>query len=141
MEPNVELIDHQIIDAFGSVENILNLPNFVIDNSKYQTGYPDFIDYDELAHPIMKSVDKCGRLIIAFKVKFIRLDRTIETTEVLFQRYTDIDQWNAITPSGYKLLMSDGASIRYDMVKEVIKNGRVDNVTSNHYGFGNYVLG
>lgn len=102
--------------------------------------YPDFIRYSELTEPIMKCVDKYGRLIILFKVKFIRENDTVTLTEAIFQRYTNESQWNTATcPSG-KEIMWDG-SIKYDLLKQVVENGRIDNINSYHYGIGDYVLG
>jgi hypothetical protein len=142
MDKCTKYIPAKIIDIFGGLDNILNLPNFDINNEHYHRfrDYPDFIQYDELSAPIMKCVDRYGRLMIIFKVKFIRSNDTITMTEVLFQRYTDSSQWNTATcPSG-KEIMWDG-SIKYDMVKQVVENGRIDNVTSYHYGIGDYILG
>ncbi len=136
-------IPSQLIEIFGSVEKILELPVFEINNAKFDmTSYPDFIRHDELSAPIMRCVDKFNRFIIIFKVKFIMLDTTIKMTEVLFQRYSDNPRWNTATcPQGHDFMYETG--MKFEFIKQVVETGKVEQVESYRLDsrIGDYVLG
>ncbi len=139
MEPH--FIPKELIEIFGSLEKIYELPVFEINNDKFvMSYYPDFVKHDELSHPIMRAVDKFNRFIIIFKVKFIMENETRKMTEVLFQRYTDKSQWNTATcPGGHEFMFD--YRLKYDFIKKVVDTGKVEHIESDRFGLGDYVLG
>ncbi len=138
MDPH--FIPKELIEIFGSLEKIYELPVFEINNDKFvMSHYPDFIKHDELSHPIMRAIDKFNRFIIIFKVKFITEDKTVTMTEILFQRYTDNPRWNTATcPAGYEFM--HGSGLKYDFIKKVVETGKVEHIESERFGLGDYVL-
>ncbi len=130
----------KLVECFGGLQKIEDLPHAEIDNSKFRTGYPDFIKPNELENPISTTIDSAGRYFIIFKMKYFKDDGKIyEITEVLFQRYVNELTWSgAINPSGTGIMFNN--NLEYDLIKQIIQTGQVKIVNHFKFGSGMYVL-
>jgi len=137
----------RLVETFGGEEKILALPRFQIDNSEFGQlrDYPDFIRYADVTDPIMIGIDRYRRTFIVFKFQFVTPNRTLNITEVLFQRYTDENFWtSASNPAGTYSIMADGGMRpeHYEILRQVLTDGRVPNVYNSYTKVtGDYVLG
>lgn len=85
-------------EAFGGEELFNLIPNLDLGGRMGDTGYIDFLQPDELVHPVMKGVDKFGRPFIALKLEVLAegnedAEEAGEEVLVLFQRYTEGGKW------------------------------------------------
>jgi hypothetical protein len=146
-DKNAHFIPQKLIECFGGIGNILQLPNYQIDNDKIDaiTEYIDFIEANTVEHPIMKTVDKYGRLCIILKGTWElkkwkdgnlfdspwKLGHAENMTHMLFQRYNDLNKWCVTSlPDQFNFLLSSG--IDYEKLKKVLKNEIIKNIECSY---------
>ncbi len=140
---NIKSIPKTLIEIIGE-DKLKSFPYYQINNSLFGPckDYPDFIRYDDVTDPIMIGVDQYNRTFIVFKLQIILPNKSLNITEVLFQRHSNTTFWtSASNPRGMCGLMSN-IEENYEQLNTLLKDGRINNMYESNDGLvGDYILG
>jgi hypothetical protein len=81
-------------EAVGGVDTFNQYPVLDIGSRTGATGHLDFLQPQDLTHPVMRGVDAVGRPFISLKLRSGQSgDHNAESVVTLFQRYRDSGLW------------------------------------------------
>lgn len=115
-----------VMNLFGGEEAFKKIPVLDLGDSEGSTGYMEFIKSENLAYPIMRGVDKSGRIFFTIKVG--------NECQTFFQRYSNdwldwSNTWSSLfNISGYLVeggKVSNHNKISYNAMKKLIQKGEV----------------
>lgn len=113
-----------IINIFGSVHNLSNIPILDIKEQMGPTDYIDFILKDTVTHKIMRGKDKFNRYFLCFRYKLNNINNKFSPevfVETIFQRYTNNPE-----------LWTCGGHVGLNMIKEIGNSHYLNEVNYNY---------
>jgi len=122
----------EIINIFGSIHNLSNIPILDIKEQMGSSDYIDFILKDTVTHKIMRGKDKYNRLFLCFRYKLNDINNRFSPevfVETIFQRYTNNSElWTCGGHDGLNMIKEIGNShylneVNYNYLRRLV-NGK-----------------